>query len=100
MLNRKVDIEIDGNQHRDDKRIAESDKRRNQYLLELGWTVVRIFWSDYCKLSFDQKKIFVKNIIHGISSVSVVKDISYGSPKAESRVELSAETPIIAPVVK
>jgi len=33
----KIDIEIDGEQHYNDKKIIESDKRRNKYLENLGW---------------------------------------------------------------
>ena len=59
--NLKLDLEIDGDQHHLDKRVVESDKRRNLYLEELGWTVIRVKWSDYKKL--EDKKSFVNNII-------------------------------------
>ena len=57
----KIDLEIDGDQHYLDKRIIESDKRRNTYLEELGWTVIRIKWSEYKKLI--DKKQFVEAIL-------------------------------------
>ena len=59
--NLKIDLEIDGDQHYLDKRVVESDKRRNIYLEELGWTIIRIRWSEYKKL--EDKKSYVNNII-------------------------------------
>jgi len=59
--NLKIDLEIDGDQHHLDKRVVESDKRRNIYLENLGWTVIRVKWSDYKKL--EDKKSYVNNII-------------------------------------
>jgi very-short-patch-repair endonuclease len=56
-----IDLEIDGDQHHLDKRIVESDKRRNIYLEELGWTIVRVKWSEYKKLT--DKKEFVERIL-------------------------------------
>jgi very-short-patch-repair endonuclease len=59
---KKIDIEIDGNQHYDDKKIVESDKRRTAYLEDNGWDVIRIRWSDYNKLLYDEKLEFVKTL--------------------------------------
>lgn len=59
---KKIDIEIDGNQHYDDNKIVESDRRRTAYLEADGWDVIRIRWSDYNKLSHDEKSEFVKNL--------------------------------------
>ena len=55
-VDKKVDFEIDGDQHYLDKKIVESDIKRNEYLKNLGWTMVRLKWSDYQKLSFSDKK--------------------------------------------
>jgi very-short-patch-repair endonuclease len=57
----KIDLEIDGDQHYLDKRVIESDQRRNKYLEELGWTVIRVKWSEYKKL--EDKKSFVNKIL-------------------------------------
>lgn len=62
ILDRKIDLEIDGDQHYLDPRIVESDKRRNAYLTDLGWTIIRIKWSDYKKLV--DKKSFVDYIVY------------------------------------
>lgn len=60
----KIDLEIDGDQHHLDKRIVESDKRRNLYLEELGWTIIRVKWSEYKKLI--NKKDYVNTILERI----------------------------------
>ena len=65
-----TDLEIDGDQHYLDKRVVASDKRRNEYLENLGWKIVRIKWSDYQKLV--DKKTFVDDIISQLSG-SMVK---------------------------
>lgn len=64
IIDRKIDIEIDGEQHYLDNRIVESDKRRNEYLKSLGWTIIRIRWSEFKKL-VDKKdrKLYVEKII-------------------------------------
>lgn len=61
----KVDLEIDGDQHHLDPRVIESDKRRNAYLTELGWKIIRVKWSDYQKLV--DKKTFVEYILKQLS---------------------------------
>ena len=50
LVDEKIDIEIDGDQHYLDERIVKSDMRRNAYLENHGWKVIRIKWSDYKKL--------------------------------------------------
>ena len=61
IVKHKIDLEIDGDQHYLDPRIAEGDKRRNRYLEELGWKIIRIKWSDYKKLV--DKEQFVNYIL-------------------------------------
>jgi len=59
-----IDLEIDGDQHFLDRRIVESDKRRNLYLENLGWKVIRVKWSEYKKLA--DKKEYVSIILEQI----------------------------------
>ncbi len=59
---KKVDVEIDGEQHYLDGRITKSDEKRNQYLEDLGWIVFRIRWSDYQKLPYKEKQKVIKEI--------------------------------------
>lgn len=58
----KLDIEIDGDQHHLDKRIAESDIRRTKFLESQGWKVFRVKWSDYQKLPMEERKLLVDRI--------------------------------------
>lgn len=69
---RKIDIEIDGEQHYSDEKIIESDKRRNNYLEKRGWSIIRIRWSEYQRLSENMKNKFIKQLnsyIIGLISV-------------------------------
>lgn len=59
----KIDIEIDGDQHFVDPRIVEHDKKRNDYLTKLGWTIIRIRWSVFQKFAFEEKCEIVNSII-------------------------------------
>jgi very-short-patch-repair endonuclease len=63
---KKVDIEIDGDQHYLDTRIVASDIKRNEYLKNLGWKVYRIKWSEYQTKTFEQKHniiLEIKNLL-------------------------------------
>lgn len=71
---RKIDIEIDGEQHFADERIAESDKRRNQFLKERGWTVFRIRWSEYKKMAYEQKRAVVSDLKELIAKTPAVNE--------------------------
>lgn len=67
LVEEKIDIEIDGDQHYLDPRIIESDKRRNEYLENLGWEIIRVRWSEYKKLVDKQDRMdYVTNIINEI----------------------------------
>jgi very-short-patch-repair endonuclease len=58
----KIYFEVDGDQHYLDKKILESDIRRNKWLFEQGWVGMRLRWSTYQTLSYEQKHIIVNNI--------------------------------------
>lgn len=55
-------MEIDGEQHYYDKRIVESDKRRNEYLSNNGWKIIRIRWAKFKKMSLLEKKDVINKI--------------------------------------
>lgn len=61
-LDKKIDIEIDGEQHYDDARIVEHDLRRTTYLEENGWTVIRVRWAHFKRLSPDDRRSLVAEI--------------------------------------
>lgn len=65
---KKVYVEIDGEQHFRDNRIIESDRKRTEYLENLGWKGYRVRWAEYQKLDFEAKKRVVdqiKNLLEG-----------------------------------
>lgn len=61
-ISKKIDVEIDGEQHYLDSKIVESDKRRTLYLQNLGWTIIRIRWAEYKKMSPDDKRKFIEKL--------------------------------------
>lgn len=67
--NKKIDIEIDGSQHYLDKKIIESDIRRTKFLEENGWDVIRIDWSSYQKMSFEEKSRYILDIKNYINNL-------------------------------
>jgi very-short-patch-repair endonuclease len=68
---RKIDIEIDGEQHYVDKKIVESDKRRNKYLKDRGWIVYRVRWSHFVRLTKDFRKTVVQEIKSLVSNIKI-----------------------------
>lgn len=68
---KRINIEIDGNQHYTVDKITESDIRRNTFLSEKGWDIIRIKWSDYQKLDFEGKTKYIielKNYINKLTN--------------------------------
>lgn len=61
-IEKKIDLEIDGDQHFLDKRIIEHDKRRNLFLIELGWTVIRLRWSKFQTKTIEEKIILLEKL--------------------------------------
>lgn len=60
---KKLYLEIDGEQHYVDKRIIEHDKVRTETLSNEGWVcVVRIRWSEYQKLNEAERKDYLKMV--------------------------------------
>lgn len=62
-VDKKIDLEIDGSQHYNDKKIVESDKERTEFLNQNGWETIRINWSEYQKMKRKEKEIFVYKIV-------------------------------------
>ena len=61
-IDKKIDIEIDGEQHYLDQRIIDSDKRRTKYLEDLGWTIYRVRWSEYQTMHDEERRKVVSEI--------------------------------------
>jgi very-short-patch-repair endonuclease len=68
IVNKKIAIEIDGEQHYLDPKIIKSDKRKNKFLTENGWNIIRIKWSDYQKFNKIEKEDYINKIIDYIKS--------------------------------
>lgn len=61
---KKVYVEIDGDQHYTDKRIVAHDIERTQKLKELGWECIeRVRWSHYKKLGPEEQKEYCNKLI-------------------------------------
>ena len=73
VVNRKIAIEIDGEQHYVDKRIVKSNIGKDEYLKENGWDIIRIRWSDYQKMIKEEKEIYIKNLINYIKNLIDIK---------------------------
>ena len=71
--NKKIDIEIDGDQHYLDDKILKSDIKRNNFLKEKGWDIIRIKWSDYKKMSIENKQVYIRQLIDYINGLIIDK---------------------------
>lgn len=69
ILNKKIDIEIDGSQHWLDEKIIESDERRTEILESEGWDIIRINWSEYQKQNKDEKEEYIKDLVSYINEL-------------------------------
>lgn len=72
---KKIDIEIDGSQHYLDEKIVESDIRRTKFLEENGWNVLRINWSEYQKMKFDEKRKYISDLKLYLNGLVDIKPI-------------------------
>lgn len=61
-VQKKIDIEVDGEQHFTDDRIYQSDRERDKFLKNLDWQIYRIRWSTYKKLTLDEKQQIIAEI--------------------------------------
>lgn len=67
---KKIYIEVDGEQHYKDPKIIEHDKIRTEILESLNWKCIkRIRWSAFKKLSNDKKKQTIDSILEQISKI-------------------------------
>lgn len=60
---KKLYIEVDGEQHYSDQKVIEHDKIRTQQLENLGWICIkRIRWSTYKKLSKEEQEKLIREL--------------------------------------
>lgn len=65
---KKIYVEVDGEQHYVDKKIVEHDKIRTEKLEELGWTCIRrIRWTEYKKLAQEDREKYCAELISELS---------------------------------
>lgn len=62
LVNERVDLEIDGGQHKNDKRIIEHDIKRDTKTQEAGFVVYRIEWCNYQRLTHEEKEKFLMEL--------------------------------------
>ena len=62
LVNERVDLEIDGGQHKNDKRIIEHDIKRDTKSQEAGFIVYRIEWCNYQRLTHEEKEKFLMEL--------------------------------------
>ena len=66
-IDKSVNLEIDGSQHYDDKKIVESNKKRDIFMNENGWETIRVNWKYYKKLNKKEKEDYIINLINYIN---------------------------------
>jgi len=58
-----IALEIDGEQHYVDERIVKSNFYRDEYLKSIGIDTIRVRWSHYQKLSDEEKKDYLNDLL-------------------------------------
>lgn len=91
IIDLKLNIEIDGQQHfRTDEAISH-DKIRNEYLISKGWKVYRICWIEFLQKTKEQIDYFLKyvdNIDNESSHYYIISDIILKNvPKFGTRLD-------------
>lgn len=68
-----VDLEIDGAQHKNDKRIAQHDIKRTQIIEQAGFIVYRVFWPSYMTLTVQEREAFLYDLKRFLLRQSTIK---------------------------
>ena len=70
---KKVYIEIDGSQHKNDPNVVLHDIERTDILNKEGWLLIkRIYWPDFVKLNNADRHIYVEDILNELNSLEIV----------------------------
>jgi len=67
---KKIDIEIDGDQHYLDENIVKHDIKRNEYLNKNGWTIFRVRWSEYKKMNYNERRNYISELKNKLGTVA------------------------------
>lgn len=70
-VDKLINVEIDGDQHILDKSVIESNKRKDKFLQDNKWTVIRILWSEYQKLTSESKKEYINALVSSIKNFNI-----------------------------
>lgn len=62
LVNNKIDLEIDGEQHHNDKKMKEHDRRRDEASSKAGFIVYRVDWRYYQRLSHEEKEDYLARL--------------------------------------
>lgn len=62
LVNGRIDLEIDGGQHTNDKRIKIHDERRDEESKKAGFIVYRVDWKYFSRLNRDERKDFLSKL--------------------------------------
>ena len=73
ITNKKIAIEVDGDQHYLDDKIVKSDIRKNKCLIDNGWDIIRIRWSNYQKMNRHEKETYIIELIRYIHNLINIK---------------------------
>lgn len=68
LIDGRIDLEIDGDQHILDERIKDHDKKRDKITTDNGYLVKRILWSEYKRLSEIEQVEFLQNLKQFLTS--------------------------------
>lgn len=82
---KQICIEMDGEQHFLDQERYESDRKKDNFLLNCGWKILRIRWKE-CIIDKDQYRNVIYNFIEKSEIIPIIK--RYKSKK-EKRIEYS-----------
>lgn len=88
---KKIDIEIDGEQHYCDQNIIDSDNRRNDFLKSEGWDIIRIRWSEYKKMNYDESSNYISSLLLYINRISENKPKFVFEKKEKRKKEKSTK---------
>lgn len=98
LVNERVDLEIDGSQHKDDANILKHDEKRDAISKDNGFIVYRVMWADFQKLSQEEKKNFLsklKNFLMDVRNPIPQFVIKKKQPKIKTKQEQSKKKVII-----
>lgn len=88
IIDKKIAIEVDGDQHYLDMKIVESDIRKDKYLTDNNWDIIRIRWSSYKKMNRTEKEKYIIELIDYINNLICIKpEIKFFEKRKKEKIE-------------